>query len=515
MNFRHARSVTGGGSRPPAEPAAVRPAALPPLKDPETEPVRQAAYAAHRAEASRLDAVLDYAEAYLGRVEAEAEERRAAAAAGESVALLDAALERSAMCMYLAQALSMSENQVSVMIEEGRFTREHLPATWAGLHAGAVGMRHVTRIVEAARKLRNPAKLPELDRQATAYAATHRMGQLSAWLRRWIAAAEPQEHAARCAMKLRDRRVWVEQGEEGTSLLCAELPTMTAERIVRRLRAVAVSSEQPVPRNPEVVSAVEGVESVYPDLPQTRTDGDERTLAQREADMLAAWLLNGQTEAGIPIDAHIGVLISADSLTGASQQPAVTRDRKTPISAAALRGITQDPSSEIRWHEVHHQPPPDPRSTETDSAEPVEDSTAGTAAKGAGPSRTAASPESPPAQTRAPAGLTSPAQAPFPTRTPFPASDGDVLAHVYTGRFVPKLLKEAISFRDGICAAEGCGTPAENCDMDHVIPWPTGQTTGNNIEPLCRRHHRLKTAGHHVTPELHADAITTSYSRAA
>ena len=41
-----------------------------------------------------------------------------------------------------------------------------------------------------------------------------------------------------------------------------------------------------------------------------------------------------------------------------------------------------------------------------------------------------------------------------------------------------------------------CTRPAEACDDDHVIPYAEGgPTASDNLAPLCRRHHRLKT--HH------------------
>jgi hypothetical protein len=49
-----------------------------------------------------------------------------------------------------------------------------------------------------------------------------------------------------------------------------------------------------------------------------------------------------------------------------------------------------------------------------------------------------------------------------------------------------------------------CETGSRGCDLDHVIPYdpgtpqdpgPPGQTNPENLAPLCRRHHRCKTAG--------------------
>ncbi|EFQ82791.1 HNH endonuclease domain protein [Aeromicrobium marinum DSM 15272] len=72
----------------------------------------------------------------------------------------------------------------------------------------------------------------------------------------------------------------------------------------------------------------------------------------------------------------------------------------------------------------------------------------------------------------------------------------DVLAHDHVGRFAPDVLAKALQFRDGVCQAPGCLTPADRCDLDHREPWPDGRTSGDNMWALCRRHHSMK--GHQV-----------------
>lgn len=47
--------------------------------------------------------------------------------------------------------------------------------------------------------------------------------------------------------------------------------------------------------------------------------------------------------------------------------------------------------------------------------------------------------------------------------------------------------------RDLTCRFPGCTTPAQNCDIDHVIPYPLGATHASNLLCLCRKHHLLKT----------------------
>ena len=71
----------------------------------------------------------------------------------------------------------------------------------------------------------------------------------------------------------------------------------------------------------------------------------------------------------------------------------------------------------------------------------------------------------------------------------------DVLSHEYLGRYAPDILDIALQFLHGTCQAPGCMVPANRCDMDHRTPHPTGPTQGDNLGPLCRRHHTYKGHG--------------------
>ncbi|RNL75443.1 HNH endonuclease signature motif containing protein [Nocardioides marmorisolisilvae] len=52
------------------------------------------------------------------------------------------------------------------------------------------------------------------------------------------------------------------------------------------------------------------------------------------------------------------------------------------------------------------------------------------------------------------------------------------------------------------CSHEGCDRPAVECELDHDKPYPLGETSTENLNPLCRRHHRLKHA-RAERPDLH------------
>lgn len=44
------------------------------------------------------------------------------------------------------------------------------------------------------------------------------------------------------------------------------------------------------------------------------------------------------------------------------------------------------------------------------------------------------------------------------------------------------------------CSHPGCDRPSVQCELDHREAWPTGPTDTDNLQPLCRRHHKAKHA---------------------
>jgi hypothetical protein len=70
---------------------------------------------------------------------------------------------------------------------------------------------------------------------------------------------------------------------------------------------------------------------------------------------------------------------------------------------------------------------------------------------------------------------------------------GRLLDSTELGRFASARLAQAIKVRAGTCRFPTCNVPADRCDLDHHEPWPEGRTSAQNLDPLCRRHHRGKT----------------------
>ncbi|MGL4742869.1 MAG: HNH endonuclease signature motif containing protein [Dermatophilaceae bacterium] len=58
-----------------------------------------------------------------------------------------------------------------------------------------------------------------------------------------------------------------------------------------------------------------------------------------------------------------------------------------------------------------------------------------------------------------------------------------------------RALAATIRARDGHCRFPGCSVPARRCQLDHVIRYPDGPTTEDNLCALCPTHHAVK---HHA-----------------
>jgi hypothetical protein len=349
-----------------------------------------------RGEFCELAAMLDFRDREVARIDAEVE---------SSMKRFN---ERGAIALEIAEAMGFSEGQVAHRLSFADTVRDHSPATWAAFGEGRVDLARVREIGHTISQLKRAESVHRLDRRAVEYAETHTVAQLRVWLKAFVRRVEADLAIERAESERIKRHVSFQHDDDSMGWLNAYLPSHELAAIEDRIRKAA---RRPV--NP----------------------GDERTVAQREADLLVAWCLStssrgeeSSSRGEGAIDANIAVTVDADVLAGANPGFAESTDRRWGVPAQWIADVVG--SGSVFWHRI--------------IVDPVTD---------------------------------------------------DILAHEYLGRFAPDVLNIALRFLYGTCQSPGCMVPAERCDIDHRTPWPHGPTRGDNLGPLCRRHHTYKGHG--------------------
>lgn len=170
-----------------------------------------------------------------------------------------------------------------------------------------------------------------------------------------------------------------------------------------------------------------------------RAQGDTRNLDQRRADTLAHLVLSsagvqhsGTEQVTAQVPALVHVVVGLDTLLGVNDEPAELRGIG-PITAGQARALAY--GRDATWQRL----------------------------------------------------LTAP--------------DGTLL-HADPHTYRPTApVDRHVRARDRHCTFPGCNIPAARCDLDHITPYDHqqpesgGTTVPENLHALCRRHHRIKTAG--------------------
>jgi hypothetical protein len=318
------------------------------------------------------------------------------------------------------------------------------------------------------------------------------------------------DHAARRAEQaVRDRDVRAYCEQPGSAELLAHGPV---QQVAAMMASLEVLSWPPAP-------------------------GDERTAAQRRFDALYE-LVCGRARPG---QWQAQVLVGVDTVAGADELPAEIPGfgpvpapvaRQLIAAGAELRRVVVDEHGQlVAVDPTVHRPdlaPAAPAATgwpvaDQDEPEPVEpdpdapssedlawleehtdrqqvyaaeDATRARAARAA---RRAASPSPPAPATPADAvPVAAPAEpgwsegalarALHRLRTD-PVTSVDLSTETYA---VPVRLKRHLVLRDRTCVFPGCTRRAEQCDKDHLDPWPRGRTSEPNLANECEHHHQAK-----------------------
>jgi Domain of unknown function (DUF222) len=432
-----------------------------------------------RAESSTLcDAVKDArreAAAALARM-AEAAVRYADSRIAEDIAAASGSgsgrLKRAKPGEFVADelALMLREQPYSVrcLVARSRRLAADLPTVWEAFRCGDLDVEQVRVIDQVARRVTESDTLAAIDDQAVQAAQTRSPKQLTVWLLRLIVQLEPWAFEERHRRALAERRVTVVQGADGIGYVTGEVSAADAAAIDGVLAATArslgaedvrteqqrrsdlfadlllgrLAFDQPDEENEDESDWLE-VENIDPETGELlgtqlqRIDGNGE-LADEPVDA-ASQMLTGRTprHVGRPRKRGIGVVVPLASLLGASHAPGELADRSGFVPGEILREQIAEALNSDNGEEVLF------------------------------------------------------------TRL-LTDNGGRLLDTTELGRYPSARLAQAIRIRAGTCQFPTCTVPADRCDLDHHEPVPRGATSGSNLDPFCRRHHRGKTFAWHA-----------------
>ena len=226
-------------------------------------------------------------------------------------------LEAEAALHELSLALKVPVGSLQGALAAARLARTKLPSVWEAWEAGVIGAAHVGLIVGTAHRLKRAGSINRLDNEVVAIGKDRTVTQLRRWLARFVDRVEPDMCDKRHREACRERRVYVEVGEDGMSWLSALLPSAEAAAIDTLVEAAARV------------------------MANTDQYGDDRTHDQKRADAFSDVLLGVSAEdsgrAGARVD--IGVVVPIQSLLGLSDAPGETIDRSASVPASYLRSL--------------------------------------------------------------------------------------------------------------------------------------------------------------------------------
>jgi hypothetical protein len=235
-------------------------------------------------------------------------------------------VERSAIALVIGEAMGLSEGQVAFKLAAADRVREKAPAVWDAFGDGLIDFGRVRDIAGAIDKLKRDESVDRLDRRVVAYAVEHTGAELRAWLRRFVQRVEADLAVERADTEREQRHVSVKHGDDSMGWLNAYLPSHELAAIEARLRK----------------EARRGVDA-----------DDDRTVTQREADLLVAWCTASDAVTSA-ISANIAVTIPADVLAGAVAGFAESTDGRWAVPAGWISAVVA--TGNTFWHKIVTQP---------------------------------------------------------------------------------------------------------------------------------------------------------------
>ena len=194
-------------------------------------------------------------------------------------------VERAAVPMVIGEATGFSEGQIHHLLSSAQTVRDRAPHAWAAFVDGRIDRVRVREIAHTIDQLQRDASVERLDSRVVGYAVEHTCAELRIWLRRFVQRVEEDLAVERASAERSNRYVSIKHTDDAMGWLNAYLPAHELAAIGGRLHTDA----------------------------RTAAPDDDRTVAQREADLLVAWCTDAEP-ATKPADVHVAVTINAEVL---------------------------------------------------------------------------------------------------------------------------------------------------------------------------------------------------------
>ena len=405
--------------------------------------------------------------------------------AGETAARLTSGfsdLNRPKPGEFVADELSLLlRNQpfkVRCLLARTRRLANDLPTVWEAFQRGDVDAEQIRVIDRVARRVTEAATLAAIDDQVIEAARTRTPKQLHLWLLRLVVRLEPLAFEERHRRALAERRVTVVQGADGMGYVTGEVSATDAAAIDGTLAAAARSL---------------GAD-------------DQRTEQQRRSDLFADLLL-GRLRLDDPDESDRDE--NGEEPGRHHNQPAETVEPEW----LEIENIDPDTGELLGTHlqrvDADGEPVGVNRSMPSRTAHPVRQRRWCGGPGSCGSVWWCRCPVCSVTATPRPSSRTDPGSSTVRccgNRSPRPStrivaisccspdsSPTIAAGSPEHGRYPSTRLAQAITIRAGTCRYPTCTVPADRCDLDHHEPVPKGTTSGRNMDPFCRRHHRGKT----------------------
>jgi hypothetical protein len=384
---------------------------------------------------------------------------------------------------FVADELSMvlrdQPYAVRCLMARSRRLGAGLPTVWKAFRRGELDADQIRVIDRVARRVTEPATLVAIDEQVIDAAQTRTPKKLTTWLLGLVVRLEPLAFEERHRRALAERRVTVVQGADGMGYVTGEVSAADAAAIDSMLAAAARNMGADDPRTEQQRRS-----DLFADLLLGRLAFDEPGHGdsddQEEDD-------GGDIQHGDPVDSDWLEVENIDPDTGellGTHMQRLDGDGEPigePVDAAPHRPISQA-SKLVRR----------PRKLRIGVVVPLSSLLGASEAPAELADRSGFMPGAMLREQIAEAIESNGRDALLFTRL-LTDDSGRLLDTTELGRYPSARLAEAIKIRAGTCRFPTCTVPAERCDLDHHQPVPRGATSGTNMDPFCRRHHRGKT----------------------